>query len=84
MQNKEKFNMVSISEVANLGSKYFFFDLYGKHSLPGRSENPILINPCESDIPRVCHLQSENGALWDSIFRCKYAIFLVFTGLENF
>lgn len=35
-------------------------------------------------IPRVCHLQSENGALWDSIFRCKYAIFLVFTGLENF
>ena len=36
------------------------------------------------DITRVCHLQSENGALWDSIFRCKYAIFLVFTGLENF
>ena len=35
-------------------------------------------------ITRVCHLQSENGAHWDSIFRCKYAIFLVFTGLENF
>ena len=66
MQNKEKFNMVSISEVANSGGKLG------------------LINSHLCDITRVCHLQSENGAHWDSIFRCKYAIFLVFTGLENF
>ena len=44
----------------------------------------VLTNRCRGAITRVCHLQSENGAHWDSIFRCKYAIFLVFTGLENF
>lgn len=80
MQNKEKFNMVSISEVANSGNKRLEIEIYLSNIL----REYFLIRLSHYDITRVCHLQSENGAHWDSIFRCKYAIFLVFTGLENF
>lgn len=34
------------------------------------------------DITRVCHLQSKNGGLWDSVLYYKYEIFLVFTKKE--
>ena len=94
MQNKEKFSLDTLSEVANLGltkakklrtsnGKFFIPVKVLRDKFKGKYLS-ILNDYYQNDKPRVCHLLSKNGVRKDSVFDKKYAVFPVFWGFEIF